>query len=113
MPSDNEGLGQACLTVDPGVCRFKTKITTRCVDGRLHFDIDTDCPHVKKVKGQLADDLSPFDALKMPFSANPVYEACGKVLAHSACPVPSAIIKSAEAASGLGLKRTVRFEFEC
>jgi hypothetical protein len=113
MSVENGEPGRVCLTVDPGVCRFKTKIFAIYVDGAIHFDIETDCPHVKKVKGELAEDLSPFDALKMPFSANPVYEACGKVLAHSACPVPSAIIKSVEVAAGLGLKRTVRFEFEC
>jgi hypothetical protein len=113
MSEENGESEKVCLSVDPGVCRFKTKITARYVDGSVRFDIETDCPHVKKVKEQLSDDMSPFDALKMPFSANPVYEACGKVLAHSACPVPSAIIKSAEAVSGLGLKRAVRFEFEC
>ncbi|MDW5562556.1 MAG: hypothetical protein SA339_04950 [Methanomassiliicoccus sp.] len=111
--SAEEECSKVCLTVDPGVCRFKTKITAKYVDGNVRFDIQTDCPHVKKVTDQLAEDMSPFDALKMPFSANPIYEACGKVLAHSACPVPSAIIKSAEAASGLGLKRTVKFEFDC
>jgi hypothetical protein len=113
MSMENGESEKVCLTVDPGVCRFKTKITARYVDGNVRFDIETDCPNVKKVQGQLSEGMSPFEALKMPFSVNPVYEACGKVLAHSACPIPSAIIKSAEAASGLGLKRAVRFEFEC
>ncbi|MBI0584198.1 MAG: hypothetical protein ISF22_08235 [Methanomassiliicoccus sp.] len=113
MSSVNEGSGQICLSVDPGVCRFKTKIVAKYVDGNIHFEIDTDCPHVKKLKGELPEELTPFDALKMPFSSNPVYNACGKVLAHSACPVPSALIKSAEVAAGFGLKRAVRFEFDC
>ncbi len=113
MSSVNEGSGQVCLTVDPGVCRFRTRITATYVDGSIHFDISSDCPHVKKLRDELTDDLSPFDALKMPFSANPVYEACGKVLAHSACPIPSALIKSAEAAAGFGLKRSVKFDFDC
>jgi hypothetical protein len=113
MFSEGEACEPVCLSVDPGVCRFKTKIIAKCVDGQMRFDIVTDCPHVKKLKDQIPEDLSPFDALKMPFSANPVYEACGKVLAHAACPVPSAIIKTTEAAAGLGLKRAVRFEFEC
>jgi hypothetical protein len=113
MSSVNEGSGTVCLTVDPGVCRFRTRIVAKYVDGNIQFAIDSDCPHVKKLKGQLKEDLSPFDALRMPFSANPVYEACGKVLAHSACPVPSAMIKSAEAAAGFGIKRSVRFDFDC
>ncbi len=101
------------MSVDPGVCRFKTKITTTYDDGTVRFDIITDCPHVKKVPGELGDQLNPFDALKMPFAENPVYVACGKVLAHSACPIPSAMIKTVEVVSGLGLKRPVRFDFEC
>jgi len=113
MSSTNEGNGQVCLSVDPGVCRFRTKIKASCVDGAIRFEISSDCPHVKKVQSELKEDISPFDALKMPFSANPIYEVCGRVLAHSACPVPSAMIKSAEAAAGFGLKRSVRFEFDC
>jgi hypothetical protein len=113
MSSINEGNGKVCLSVDPGVCRFRTRITANYVDGAIRFEISSDCPHVKKLQAELPDDLSPFDALKMPFSANPVYEACGKVLAHSACPIPSALIKSAEAAAGFGLKRSVKFEFDC
>jgi hypothetical protein len=113
MSSINEGSGKVCLSVDPGVCRFRTKITASYVDGNIRFDVVSDCPHVKKIQPLLTEDLSPFDALKMPFSANPIYEVCGKVLAHAACPIPSAMIKSTEAAAGLGLKRAVRFEFDC
>jgi hypothetical protein len=113
MSSVNEASGQVCLSVDPGACRFRTKIVATAVDGSIHFDITSDCPHVKKLRDELKEDLGQFDALKMPFSANPVYEACGKVLVHSACPVPSALIKSAEVAAGFGLKKAVKFEFDC
>lgn len=102
-----------CMSVDPGVCRFKTKITTTYNDGVVQFEFVTDCPHVKKLPGVMKEGLDPFEALKMPFCTNPVYVACGKVLAHSACPIPSAMIKSVEAAAGLGLKRPVRFDFDC
>ncbi len=68
-------------------------------------------PHVKLLASELKCGLSPFDALKMPFSENPIYTICGKAIAHSACPVPSALVKCAEVASGLGLKRNVHFEF--
>jgi hypothetical protein len=112
MSSSNEGLS-SCLTVDPGVCRFRTRIVAHLNDGIITFNIDSDCPHVNKISGQLSNGVEQFDAIKMPFSANPIYEACGKVLAHAACPVPSAMIKSAEVAAGLGLKRPVRFEFDC
>jgi hypothetical protein len=113
MTSENEGNGRACMTVDAGVCRFHTRIVATSVDGNIRYQIESDCPHVSKLPTVLKDDMSPFDALKMPFIENPVYEICGKVLIHSACPVPSALIKCAEVASGLGLKRAVKFEFDC
>lgn len=113
MSSDGDGSRQVCLSVDPGVCRFKTKITARYEDGTVHLEMVSECPYVNKVKDVLEEELNPFEALKMPFSANPIYEACGKVLAHSSCPIPSAMIKTVEVAAGLGLKRPVRFDFDC
>lgn len=107
------GDNDACMSVDAGVCRFRTKITARYEDGSIRYHIETDCPHAGKLESELGPVLDPFDALKMPFSENPVYIACGKVLLHSACPLPSALIKAAEVVAGLGLKRNVRFDFEC
>lgn len=112
MSSSDEGSASACVQVDPGVCRFRTRITAHIHGDCVCFDVVSDCPHVKRINEHLSRDLSPFDALRMPFSSNPVYEACGKVLVHSACPIPSAMIKAAEAAAGFGLKRNVKFEFE-
>ncbi|KQM11580.1 hypothetical protein AOA80_07740 [Methanomassiliicoccales archaeon RumEn M1] len=101
------------LCVDAGVCRFHTTIRVCTNDeGSILFQIDSGCPHVKKIPDCLPADITPFDALRMPFSENPIYESCGKVLAHSACPVPSALIKAAEVAAGFGLKRNVCFTFE-
>ncbi len=112
MASANDGSEKVTMSIDPGVCRFKTKIITRYTDGEVRYEIASDCPHVKKLGAEMKEGLSPMDALRMPFSANPIYERCGACLAHSACPIPSALIKSAEAAAGLGLKRNVKFEFE-
>jgi len=49
--------------------------------------------------------------MRMPYVDNAVYQICGEVLKHSACPVPMAMIKCAEAAAELGLKRSVVVEF--
>ncbi|WP_019176778.1 DUF6951 family protein [Methanomassiliicoccus luminyensis] len=105
--------GSTCMSVDPGVCRFQTKIKAEYQDGAIRYHIQTDCPHASKLEGELDPRLSPFEALKMPFAENPIYITCGKVLIHSACPIPSALIKCAEVVAGLGLKRNVRFDFEC
>ncbi len=109
--SDSSDVTSLC--VDAGVCRFRTTIRVCTNDeGNIQYDIESSCPHVKKVQDCLPSDITPFDALKMPFSENPIYECCGKALAHSACPVPSALIKAAEVAAGFGLKRNVCFTFE-
>lgn len=114
MASSDDDAGKASVNVDAGVCRFRTVIRA-CNDeeGNILYEIESGCPHAKKLQGCMPQSLTPFDALKMPFSENPIYECCGKVLAHSACPIPSALIKAAEVASGFGLKRDVSFTFEC
>ncbi len=43
----------------------------------------------------------------MPINENPIYVCAGQHLPHSACPVPCALIKGLEVASGLGLKKDV------
>ncbi|NLK26586.1 MAG: hypothetical protein GX307_08460 [Euryarchaeota archaeon] len=112
MTPDDKSSGITCMIVDAGVCRFRTKISASCQDGKICFRIISDCPHVKKVQDELSAEVNLIEILRMPFSTNPIYNACGKVLAHSACPIPSALIKTAEAAAGFGLKRNVQFEFE-
>jgi len=112
MTDIHEGAGGACVVVDPGVCRFRTKITAYYKDGNICYEIDSDCPHAKKLTECMPAEVSPFDALRMPFDENVIYKVCGKALAHSACPLPSALIKAAEVAAGFGLRRNVRFEFE-
>ncbi len=109
--SDRSHLTSLCI--DAGVCRFRTTIWVRTDDeGNILYEIESGCPHVKKVQACLPRDMTPFDALKMPFSENPIYECCGKILVHSACPVPSGLIKAAEVAAGFGLKRNVSFTFD-
>ena len=113
MSSGDDGPIMTSLCVDAGVCRFRTTIRVCTNDeGNILYQIESGCPYVKKVQECLPKDITPFDALKMPFSENPIYVCCGAALAHSACPVPSALIKAAEVAAGFGLKRNVCFTFE-
>jgi hypothetical protein len=111
--SDDESI-KTSLHVDAGVCRFHTTIRA-CSDdeGNIIYEIESGCPHAKKLQENMPQGITPFDALRMPFSENPIYECCGRMLAHSACPIPSALIKAAEVAAGFGLKRNVCFTFEC
>jgi len=99
------------VTVDPGVCRFTTEIVASADGGRVVCDIKSDCPCVKELS-EMVKEVDPFEALRMPYSGNPIYAKAGEVLRHSTCPVPLAILKCIEATAGLALKRDVKVEFE-
>lgn len=103
--------GEVALDVDAGACRFRTRIVGKPEGEKVRLVIESDCPCIK----ELAKDLKGvviFEALKLPYSDNPVFLKAGKVLRHSTCPVPIAILKCVEAAAGLALKRDVKVEFE-
>jgi len=113
MASSEENARKIRLCVDAGVCRFHTTVRAFSDDeGNILYEIESECPHASKIQDNIPREMTPFDVMKMPFSENPIYECCGKVLPHSACPVPSALIKAAEVAAGFGLKRRVCMTFE-
>ncbi len=113
MASSDNGVKKTQLNVDAGVCRFHTTVWAYTDDqGNILYEIESDCPHASKIQANIPRDITPLDIFKMPFSENPIYEYCGRILPHSACPVPSALIKAAEAAAGFGLKRGVSMVFK-
>ena len=111
MSDETELPLQATVKVDPGVCRLPSTIQAR-TDGMLvEFEVlHSDCPQVRNLK-KVLKQVEIWDVMKMPFSENVVYQLCGEVLKHSSCPVPMAMIKCAEAAAELALKKTVTVEY--
>ena len=102
---------QATVSVDPGVCRLHSTIQARTDGMQVEFEVlHSDCPQVRNLKKVLRR-MEVWDVMKMPFSENTVYQICGEVLKHSSCPVPMAMVKCAEAASEMALKKTVTVEF--
>jgi hypothetical protein len=102
---------QATVKVDPGVCRLHSTIQVRTDGMQLEFEVlHSDCPQVRKLNSILRR-MEIWDVMRMPFSDNTVYQICGEALKHSSCPVPMAMIKCAEAATDLALKRPVLMEF--
>mgnify|MGYP005834438171 CR=1 FL=1 len=109
--SDEKDVCDAVVSVDAGACRFRTRIVGQPDGNSVRLIISSDCPCVR----QLAEELrtaEPFEALRMPFSKNPIFSRAEKFLKHATCPVPTAILKCIEAASDLALKKSVRIEFE-
>jgi len=106
-------MSEVKLTVDAGVCRFKTKIHAVGSDDYMsvNLTIESDCPNVKNI----IDSLKVVDAIEIvspPLTNNSVMKICDGALPHPACPVPCAILKACEAASGNALKKNVTFTFE-
>lgn len=111
MPDDDELPLQATVKVDPGVCRLHSTIQAR-TDGAL-VDIEvlhSECPQVRNLNKVLRR-MEIWEVMRMPFCDNTVYDLCGGVLKHSSCPVPMAMIKCAEAAAELALKKPVSVDF--
>jgi len=102
------------LTIDAGVCRFKTRVHAIGSEDYMSVNlvIESECPNVKKI----AEKLKVVDAIEIvspPLTGNSVYRAFDEIReAHSACPVPSGILRACEAASGNALKKNVTFTFE-
>ena len=53
-----------------------------------------------------------FDAMAKPLTENVIYSEFANHLEHAACPIPCALVKAAEVASDMALKKEVSFKFE-
>jgi hypothetical protein len=105
-------MSDVTITVDAGVCRFKTVVIASSDDeGNIKYKIKSECPAIREL-GKNLKEIPVFDAIVTPISDNVIYKDYGKYVVHSACPVPCAIIKAAEVAGDLGLKRDVSFKME-
>jgi hypothetical protein len=95
------------VEVDPGVCGFCCRITA--VPKAKHVVrlrvIDSDCEHIQGLNA-LIGEMGIRD-LFLPFCRNPVMIAAEKAGCHAACPVPTALIKAAEAAMGMAIPKSV------
>ena len=109
--TDEELPLQATVQVDPGVCRLHSTILARTDGSSIEFEVlHSDCPQVRNLKGVLRR-MEVWDVMRMPFNQNTVYEICGQVLKHSSCPVPMAMVKAAETAAELALRKPVTVTF--
>jgi hypothetical protein len=106
-------MSEAKLTVDAGVCRFKTKIHAIGADDYMTIAlvIESECPNVKNL-GNALKVVDTMDVTANCILQNCVMIACNEHIPHAACPVPCAIVKACEVASDAALKKTVTISFE-
>ncbi|NIS69190.1 MAG: hypothetical protein GTO12_09635 [Proteobacteria bacterium] len=100
------------VQIDSGICGFSTTVRASKLESRsVGIALDSDCKHIKSFGNELKE-LGMIDILRVPINLNPVYETAGKCRLHSSCPVPCVVIKAAEVALGLALKRDVQIVFQ-
>jgi len=99
----------ATVTVSPGICGFTSTIRATVDDMyNVELAIDSPCPHIQKLAADISQ-LSAFDEIRKPITESAVYRAAAENKCHTACPIPSAIIKAIEVEAGLALPKDVTF----
>lgn len=98
---------ECTVTVMAGVCGMTTKIHAKMnEDMSVSLDIVSDCPQIQKgLETEPVPVGMPWDEVGAPFDESGIYKWATAHIRHTACPVPMCIIKSIEAAGGLGLKK--------
>ena len=100
-------MGKATVRVAAGICGFDSEIIAVSEDGQnVNVALTTQCPSL----APMAEKLTELDAFAACFGKlcdSQVYAIANDYCAHSACPVPSGIIKAIEVACGLALPKDV------
>ena len=98
------------VKVNPGVCGFSTIVKVNSEDMQnAVIEIVTECPNLKPLEKELKE-VDGYEECFSKIGESVVYEMAKKYCRHTACPVPSAIIKGIEVACGLALPRDVEFK---
>ena len=98
--------------VTAGPCQMITKITAEMSEDMMSVNvvIESNCSMVQKMSP--TENINPYEMVGKPFTESEIYLKAAECLRHTACPVPCAIIKCAEAEAGMALKKPVKIEFE-
>ena len=91
---------------------MKSSIESESSDGMTAtLKIESDCPAVL----ELAAKIETVDAVKevfAPFGSSIIFKESTGTLPHATCPVPTAILKTVEAACSLALPADVNIEIK-
>jgi hypothetical protein len=99
------------LIVKSGICGFIAKIDVEKVDKKkCKVKIITACPMVTEMSNALPE-IEMGDIFKK-HADSVVYKLAGECHLHTACPVPMAVLKAAEAACELALPCDVMVMFD-
>ncbi|MCF8069168.1 MAG: hypothetical protein K9L30_11340 [Desulfobacterales bacterium] len=95
-----------------GICGFVTKVEVApSAGGKVSVKIKSGCPDVTKLSEELSE-ITPYEEIFKKICQTKTYELATKYLPHSACTVPSGILKAIEIEAGLALPKNVTIELE-
>jgi hypothetical protein len=101
-----------CASVNAGICGFTCRIEAWKINkNAAGLEIsESECQQIQ----QFSDLVSKLTLREifMPVTRNPVYLAAQQSGCHASCPIPMAVVKTAEVAMELALPREVSMRFE-
>jgi hypothetical protein len=99
------------VNVMSGICGMITEIRATSQDqtGLVNLDINTRCESIQNLAGELKV-VNPLEEISFKGEGPNTLRMAAKHCKHTACPVPSGIIKAIEVASGMALPKDAKIE---
>jgi hypothetical protein len=85
-----------------GACGFTTNVEARMEGKVCNLQIESDCAAIRRLAEQIPQ-VEPFKEISRRGEGPLILSQGYKYCSHTACPVPSGIIKAVEVAAGLNL----------
>jgi len=100
------------VNVKPGICGLDSEINVEADDmGMNQITIETKCSYIRNIANEMKEIDGVAECFEK-FNTSEIYEMASRHCKHLACPVPCAIIKGIEAASGLALPKDVEIRIQ-
>ncbi|HEY9077581.1 MAG TPA: hypothetical protein VIO61_13695 [Anaerolineaceae bacterium] len=97
--------------IQAGICGFKTIVEAHLEGEDCVVSIESECKSIQKLAGDVCR-LDPFREITFRGQGPQILSQAAKRCPHTACPVPSGIIKAVEVASGLALPADASIHLE-
>ena len=98
----------AKVIIHSGRCGFHTTVEATLIESddgdRVRLDIQSDCKSCQRLATELIE-VDPMQEISYRRGGPRTLELASKILPHTACPVPSGIIKAIEVAGHLALPK--------
>jgi len=94
-----------------GNCGFRTQVEANMDGAMCSIHIASECQAINRLAEELTQ-VEPYQEISFRRNMPKIYEMGMKHCTHSACPVPSGIIKAVEIEAGLALPTDVTIKLE-